>query len=207
MSTPTEAFEAFRAAFERGEQPNPIDYLETVTGRDRLALDTMIDRYLTEDAPLRSFDPQAFAAAQETPLMQRIASVVADAPLAWPSLLPALRQQAGLRRVDLAEQLARDLDLAGHEPLVAAAYHEMEAGQLTSRTVKEPVLQALSRLLDTTIEGLRRAGEAVTPRPAAAAGYARGAAGDEALYRNALDALGDAEAQQRVDELFRATAE
>ena len=167
MSTTNETFAAFCAAFERGERPNPNDYIVLVSGPDRLALDAMIDHYLTYDAPTRPYEAATFAESQQTPLMQRIGQIATepaaerDAEEGWATLLPALRQRAGLRRGELARQLAVQIGLQGHENLVDEAYHEMESGGLSAETVKEPVLVALSRLLDSTVETLRRAGQAM----------------------------------------------
>lgn len=203
--TVSEIFSEFVAAFERGEDPFPRTFLERVRGRERFELEGMIERYLLTDAPLESYDAQAFASARETPAMRRIAELAGGAGEAsWSILLPQLRADAGLRRRDLSGRLSQELGLEGHEDLVDKAYHDMERGAIGARSVAREVLDVLSNLLNVSVERLRHAG-AIAPSGAPVPGnaFARGLPpGSEDVVPALGRSEGDAHARARVEELF-----
>lgn len=211
MNTIQTILDNFTSAFERGEDPNPQDYLSRITGRDRFVLGEMIDRYLEHDAPPRGYHAGTFAAARATPLMEAVAAAADASTEPWPKLLPRLRQEAKIKRAALVDGLAARLGLAGSERLVGEAYHEMEQGHLTSADVDRSVLEALGELLGTTADALRAAGRAAAPTgasgPALGSALARTAqpaeAHDLGRASRTMPEPSDAEARARVDALFR----
>ena len=112
MTTGEQLFSDFRAEFESGEQPNVADFLASADGADRAALEARIDRYLEEEAPLRSYDAAEFAREQETPVMRRAAELFSEAA---ETNLVAARRRAGLTLDELAAAVLENAGLAAGE--------------------------------------------------------------------------------------------
>ncbi len=145
MTTGEQLFSDFRAAFERGERPNVADFIAEAGGSDRRALELRIDRYLVEEAPLRSYDAAEFAREQETPVMQRAAELFRDAAA---TDLVAARERAGLTLDELAAAVLDKAGVGGDraEQQKAAGYlDQLEQGRLPRLTqrVREAVLAVL----------------------------------------------------------------
>lgn len=155
-----EAFERFAAAYRRDGGADPREYLSQLSGPDRVELQAMIEAFL-ERAPRRSWDPGAFPGSlAERALARADGEAAAPEPLGWPQLLPQLRAGARLKRRTVVERLAETLGFPGSEDRVAAYYHLMEQGQLRPSGVSDRVLEALAAVLDSSVEALRRSGNA-----------------------------------------------
>ncbi len=109
MTTTERLFEDFRAAFERGDRPNLGELLASATAEQRPELEDRIERYLLEEAPMRRYDAEAFAAEQETALMQSAADLFTDAFALQPS---RARERAGLSVDELAARVLAEAGLA-----------------------------------------------------------------------------------------------
>jgi hypothetical protein len=204
----------FIARWERGERPDPADYLERVEGVDRRELAALIDGYL-ERAPRRRVDPAVLAGSPVRALVDDLARALEGRAGTWPVLLPRLRAAARLRRAELVQRLADALGVGDRAEKVGRYYHAMEQGQLDPRGVSDRVLEALASLTGTTAQALREAAGALAPprRPPAPDGaapgvaFARTAAPDpEHLAAMAQGQAGRVEADgdepDEVDELF-----
>ena len=200
MSTVDELFERYKAAFAAGEGSDPSPYLELVSGGDRRELSALIDGFLARGAR-REFTPEAFAAAQATPLARRVMASLSET---WPELLPAARDRAGILRADLVTRLAEALGVTARRDKVERYYHQMEKGLLEPAGVSERVLRALSEIVGVSVERLRAAGRAIPPPPPAAAPtFARVASQPRMASRVAGSAAAEPPEWDEVDELFR----
>ena len=193
----------FNDEHERGTA-DPQRYLAQVSGRDRLALETMIDAYL-EAAPRRTWDEQAFAASRAASVAEQIEDSVFGVSGAWPTLLPRLRMRAQIARDDLTRGLAEALGVGDRADKVHSYYHQMERGSLPPEGVSQRVLDALGKLLGVSGERLREAGSAGPGGSAAPAmTFARSAPAPLDALAQRTDAPRDAEDFDEVDQLFRA---
>jgi len=208
MSTVDDLFGAFRTAFRERGDVDPHEYLDQVSGTDRSELEALIDGFLAT-GPTRAFDEAAFARFQADPLAQRILAsvgVAATAAETWATLLPAARERAQIKRSLLVERLARALGVSGRERKVAGYYHRMEHGTLEPESVSPKVLEALSAIVDVSVERLREAGRRMAP-PAAGGmpAFARAIAASPVEYSMPApgpEAPADEDAWDEVDELF-----
>ena len=191
-----------------GAAPDPQAFLERAAPDERRLLARRIDEHLAA-APRRSWDPAAFEATLQTPLMREIATSVRGASGLWPALLPRLRNAAELRRQEVVARLAGELGAADREAKVRAYYHQMEQGLLDQEGVSDTVLEKLADILGSSLQTLRVAGralgDAVSPdAPVAGAVFARTARADEAFptapASPGVEAAEDA--WDEVDELF-----
>lgn len=193
---------------EAGVAPDLAPYLERVPEADRSTLARRIEELLVSE-PRRKWDPAAFEATLNSSLMREIETSVRGASGLWPALLPRLRNSAHLKRREVVQRLAGELQVSDREEKVGRYYHEMEQGLLDERGVSETVLDALARILGSSADALREAGRALGPpslggRDAPSPVYARTAIPDSA-YAPAdqpAPADGSPEAWDEVDELF-----
>lgn len=206
--------EDYIAAHRGGREADPREWLQRVEGRDRAALEGLIDAYLAR-APMRPWDPEAFRESGLAPFAEQVTTALHGQSGAWPALLPQLRDRAALRRAELVDRLAAALGAPDKRDKVGSYYHEMEQGLLPSEGVDDEVLAALGSILGQSADALRQAGRSLMPgagEPAAgpARAFARQAAPDPA-YDDASEALvareaaapaSDAEPDE-VDRLFR----
>ena len=199
MSTVDELFERYKAAFAAGEGNDPSPYLDQVGGGDRRELEALIDGFLARGAR-PSFSAEAFAAAQATPLAQR---VMASLNETWPELLPAARDRAGILRSELVTRLAEALGVGPRRDKVERYYHQMEKGLLEPAGVSERVLTALSEIVGVSVERLRAAGRTLPPPPSSAPTFARAASRSQMAAPPALRSRSAPQEWDEVDELFR----
>lgn len=201
MSTVDELFDRYKAAFQSGEASDPAPYLEQVSGADRRELETLIDGFLARGAR-RTYTPEAFAAAQASPLAQRVMDTLGET---WPVLLPKARNEAGMLRSDLVGRLAAALGAGAKQEKVARYYHQMERGLLEPSGVSDRVLEALSEIVGVSKARLRAAGRAITPPPEGPA-FARSASRSAPAAPAAPPAAASASEPpewDEVDDLFR----
>ena len=201
----------FKDEHERSGAGDPQRYLESVSGRDRLTLETLIEQYLAA-APRRAWNEEQFEASGAAPLVEGIEQSLAGSAGTWPALLPRLRARAQLARADLTARLAESLGVGDRKEKVHRYYHQMEVGTLPAEGVSQRVLDALGTILGESGDALRRAGAGMArPGPLSEhATFARTAPAAD------FDAAAPAAARERrepdadewdeVDELFRAGA-
>src|SRR5688572_14243407 len=101
-----------------GDEPDPLPYLDELTGTERIELAALIDGFLAE-APPPPFDQERFDRFREDPAHAELV----DRLLA-PSL-QELRTEAELSKQAVTKLLSEELGLAGHEPAVKGRYHEL----------------------------------------------------------------------------------
>ena len=205
--------EDYIAAHRGGGDADPREWLGRVEGRDRIALEGLIDAYLVR-APMRQWDPEAFRESGLAPFAEQVTTALHGQSGSWPALLPQLRNRAALKRADLTERLAAALGAPDRQDKVGFYYHEMEQGLLPSEGVDDKVLDALGTILGQSAEALRQAGRSLLPgagdgsaRPAQA--FARRTSPDPD-YLDALEAPADFQAEpgdsgetDEIDRLFR----
>lgn len=199
--------EDYIAAHRGGRQADPREWLGRVQGRDRAALEGLIDTYLAR-APMRRWDPVAFRESGLGPFAEQVTTALHGRSGAWPALLPQLRDRAALRRAELIERLAGALGAPDRQDKVGFYYHEMEQGLLPSEGVDDKVLTALGSILGQSAEALRQAGRSLLPGAGEAAGgpaavFARHASPDPAYS----DAPGSPDTVAREPAPADATAE
>lgn len=215
MTTVDELFDRYRAAYRGGEPPDPGALLGGLAADDRQELTALIDAFLAND-PGRPYDEAAYARFEQDALTQRIAAGVdalagAGAAETWATLLPAARDAAEISRATLVSRLAAALGVGDRTARVGDYYHDMESGSLPAEGVSQRVLQALSELVDVSVERLRTAGRRVGPAGGgAAAVFARSstaaappAAAPAPMGPPGSDAEAGAQPWDEVDELFR----
>ena len=209
-----ELLSRYIAEHRAGGDADPVAYLEQAQPGERAQLAALIDAYL-ERAPRASFDDAAFDGSPAAATVEALERSLGGVSGLWPSLLPALRTAAGLKRRELVARLAHALDQVGSEEKVGLYYHEMEQGLLPSAGVSDRVLEALADLTGSTLQALRDAGRALVAAGARPSGevpaFARAAIVDSASAVPARAQERDlpaAATQQwdEVDELFRGGA-
>jgi hypothetical protein len=163
-----------------GGEADPAPYLERAAAGDRKELAALIDAYLAQ-APRRAFDEADFRGSSAEAVVEGLQRSLTGTAGLWPVVLPRLRENAGLKRRELVERLARSLGVGENTAKVGRYYHEMEQGLLPSPGVSDRVLEALARLVGSTAGSLREAGEAIrggAERPPGGMAFARAAYGD-----------------------------
>jgi hypothetical protein len=203
----------YKEAHQSGGEADPRPYLARVAGLDRDLLAGLIDAYLAQ-APRRPYSASAFAESRAAPVAEEVERALAGAGGMWPTLLPRLRSRARLRRAELVAELAARLGAQSKQEKVGLYYHQMEQGLLPESGVSNTVLEALGKVVGSTSEALRKAGQMPAPGPPRTdegAVFARATYGEPAA-----EAARDAEelaARERpveewdeVDRLFRGGA-
>ncbi len=166
MSAVEERFDAFAAAWERGEHPDPAAAIAGAPEEERAALGGMIAAYLSANP--RTDVPDDVVAA-------RAADPASEPPVAWPELLPALRERARITRSALVERLAAALGFPDATEQVEEHVHGLETGGLPAGRVRPAVVAALASILDvpeSLLEAGRRLGSPGV-EPAAMAAFSR----------------------------------
>jgi transcriptional regulator with XRE-family HTH domain len=186
----------FVAAWSAGERPRPASYLERVAPAERDELGEQIETFLLL-APEPMYPEAAWGEMTADPGVTAIAAA-AMVPEPWPSLLPRLRQRAGLTLAQVAGRLGLP---AEQQRKAERLLHRMEAGRLDPRRPTRTLLQRLADVFGVAPAALDWRGS----RPAAPAALYR-AAGDTPPRRR-LDLLAEgllteADAWDEVDELF-----
>lgn len=174
--------EQYISTHQAGGNADPREWLAQVEGRDRSALEGLIDAYLAR-APMRRWDPDAFRESGLAPFAEQVTTALHGRSGTWPALLPRLRDRAALRRSELTERLAAALGAPDKQDKVGFYYHEMEQGLLPSEGVDDEVLEALATILGQSAEMLSQAGRSLLPGAGEASGvgapaFARQAAPD-----------------------------
>ena len=195
MSAVEERFDAFAAAWERGENPDPAAALADAPEDERAALGGMIAAYLSANP--RTAVPEDVVAA-------RAADPASEPPLAWPELLPELRLRTKTTRSALVKRLAAALGYPDATEQVEEHVHGLETGALPAARVRPKVVAALARILDVPealLDAGRRMGPAAGAPPAATTAFLREA--QPPAMPATADELTDAAARNpEIDDLF-----
>lgn len=132
-------FEEYAAQVARGEEPDARDYLDRA-GADEPKLAALIEEYLLTLPLLEPGDEQV-AALQ--------AWLEGEGPLL------GVRRQRGLKRADVVGRLVELLGLEQRQTKkVGGYYHDLESGLLDTTRVDRRVLDALGRILATSVSGV-----------------------------------------------------
>ena len=195
MSAVEGRFDAFAAAWERGENPDPAAALADAPEDERAALGGMIAAYLSANP--RTAVPEDVVAA-------RAADPASEPPLAWPELLPELRLRTKTTRSALVKRLAAALGYPDATEQVEEHVHGLETGALPAARVRPKVVAALARILDvpeSLLEAGRRMAPAAGAQPAAMAAFLREA--QPPAMPATAEELTDAVARSpEIDDLF-----
>jgi hypothetical protein len=167
MSMVEQRFDSFTAAWERGENPDPAAAIAQAPEGERAALGAMIAAYL-------SANPRT--EVPEEVVLALAASPASEPPLAWPELLPVLRERTGTTRSALVQKLAAALGHPDATEQVEEHVHGLETGGLPAARVRPKVVAALARILDVPewlLEAGRRMAPAAGAQPAAMRAFLR----------------------------------
>lgn len=187
----------FIAAWNAGERPRLPDYLERVPITDREDLADQIEAFLLF-APEPEYSAETWQSMVSDPAVVAAGEASFAAPEPWPSLLPRLRERAGLSWAQVAERLGVS-DSAKAERRLA----DMETGKLDSTRPTRRLLERLGDVLGVSADALDWRGGGMG-RSSVVGAY-RSASPSPAEQR--LDHLADAllsddEGWDDVDELF-----
>jgi hypothetical protein len=188
------AFDAFVAAWERGDRPDPAAAIASAGEADREALAAMLAAYLAANPD---------ADVTEERVMARAAHPSSDPPQAWAEVLPALRARTGTTRGALVARLAEMLGFPEARAQVEEHVHALETGQLAPARVRPPVVVALARILQVP-EELLEVGRRIAPPQVgmtAASAFLR-AAPAGAPPPAAAEGADDAPRVAEIDDLF-----
>lgn len=190
MTSVDRLLEQYATAYRSGDT-DPWPYLDQVEGDERVELEQMMELFLLKVEP-REWDPLAFSKSSAAGFVDQLVSKLLVPEQGWRELLPSMRLGMKMKREAVFAELARALDAKGKEEEVKVAdyYNDMEQGNLDPRGVSDRVLEALSGIYGTTVDVLRRVGEATPPPKAGGAVFARSEDRD-------LEPAGSIEAQPR----------
>ena len=131
MTSADELFRSYVAAFEADQDPAPADYTGRLEGPERYALELMIDRYLTNDAPSRPVDEALFQSARKTAWAQTARELMAEPS---PADFRLAREEQDMSVDELAVKVLADGGIESPTPEEkgkAADYlGRLEAGEL-----------------------------------------------------------------------------
>lgn len=203
MTSVDQLFVAFVAEYRSGGEADPRTFLQQAPSEGREELAALMDHFLAT-APRQPLSEDALTSSSGKRTVDALERALLGQAGLWPSLLPRLRGQAGLKRSELVHELAEALGVSDHEGKVASYYHQMEQGTLPSAGVTRRVLDALGPVLGETAEALRKAGQSLNPSAGlASADGAFARTGDGSVGPPRPTVEGDSGGWDEVDELFR----
>jgi hypothetical protein len=206
MSDVDQLLAEYVAEHRAGGEADPRAYVARASPAERTELAVLIDAYLVR-VPRRAFDPEDFRGSAAERTVDELERALGGQSGLWPTLLPRLRDRAGLKRSELVERLAAALGLRNLTSKVAGYYHEMEQGQLPARGVSDRVLEALGQIVGETTQTLKDAGSSLRPAAEGLDGpdtaFARRAYPEPAAPARAAPAPHPEDEWDEVDELFR----
>lgn len=143
----------FIAAWNAGQRPRLAAYLERAAPAERDDLADQIETFLML-APEPAYSEDTWREMTADPVVARAAEASFAPAEPWPSLLPRLRDRAGLTWSEVASGLAQRLGFEGREDKAEDYLADMEAGQLEPRRVSWRLLDSLAELLGVTAAAL-----------------------------------------------------
>src|SRR5450432_1043788 len=117
MADTDQLLSEFISADRAGSTPDPLECLARADEPQRAQLEQLIDDYLAQ-APRRPFDAAAFATSPARAIADDLSRVVLGQSGSWPTVLPALRNRARLKRAELVARLTSALEADGQEAKV-----------------------------------------------------------------------------------------
>ena len=211
MSTTEQLLSDFIDAWNAGRRPRVREYLARLPdGPERDDLADQLTSWL-EVAPTPAYSEQTRAEISQTPALARLREATDKDAGLWPTVVPTLRERAGLSIADLAGKLVERFGLDRKETERTAGYLDrLERGALDPTRISQRLTAALAGILGVGERTLTDAGtynRGLRP-PAAAAGGAlfRAAAPAPAAYREDFEVLARAArtpAPPPLDELDR----
>jgi hypothetical protein len=186
----SQLFEEWAAHVAREERPDPAEYIDRA-GPQGEELARMMDRFLRASRP-----PQP-----DEQTVELVRAWAADEPL-----LVALRERQGVKRESVVDAVMRAFRLPEEKRAkVTRYYHELEAGLLDPRRLKQELLDVIGEALRTRpvrLFLLRPRPLHVEPSPMFRAPAAPAAAMDSMVMARA-----EPPASDEVDRLFGVSAE
>ena len=204
----------FIDAWNAGARPDVDDYLARAPESDRRELAEQLVAFMTF-APTPAYTDEALAAIRAEPIVAEALGAPSARGGVLPALLVALRERLSWTTPQVADELARELEVPEEKTSKVASYLErLERRELDPSGVSSRVFDGLARLFGVPrdeLEGAADLGGWVAPAPTARrAAMAFRASDTEAAedVRDELDLLAEAlhapggAARDEVDELF-----
>lgn len=164
-----ERLAAFARAYEAGDG-DPVPFMEGLDETGRRRFQMMVSDYLEEN-PERQRDVSRLKDPAMARLIGSVASRLDGASGGMSRLVVDLREGRHLLQEDVVEALATELDATDTEKeKIDDYYHDLEFGNLPARGISGKLLTSLGRILGTTAEKLREAGQALGPSGSPATG-------------------------------------
>ena len=205
MTSVAHALGEFIAAWNAGERPRLDDYISRVAPDEQDDLAQQIRMYMLTAPEPEEYSEEAWAEMSADPMIARIAEQAME-PEPWPSLLPRLRERAGLTAAAVVDRLG-----TRNRAKAQNLYEEMESGELDPERPSWALLDKLAGIFGVSREsldwrggGLQVLRSMAAPPPAAAPALFRS---DDAVTHHDMDLLADGLTQQAddwddVDDLF-----
>ena len=187
-----------------GRRPQVDEWLARVAAGEREELAEALMTWLSV-APTPEYDDALLAQLRADPAVAAVVAGAAGEAGAWPSLLPRLRERAGLAVRELAARVTGAFGLAGQEARAEAYLVRMERGELDATRVSRRLLAALGEALGVSAATLAEAGD-LRPRVAPAVRFRAAPAARAGMMGADMDALSRAAmapAPPPMDELDR----
>jgi transcriptional regulator with XRE-family HTH domain len=203
MSETERVLSEFIDDWNAGRRPRAEAWLERVPEAEREELAEALMEWLAV-APTPDYDEAMLAQLKADPAVAAVVAGAAAEAGAWPSLLPRLRERAGLAVRDLAGRVTATFGLGGQEERAVAYLERMESGELDAARVSRRLLEALGAALGVSASALAEAGD-LRPRPAPAVRFraAPAAAMEMAADFDTLSRAAMSPAPPPMDELDR----
>lgn len=206
-----ERFAAFTRSYEAGDG-DPLPFMEGLDEPGRRRFQLMVDDYL-EGNP----EPDRDLSRLKDPAVARLIGAVVPrldgASGGMSTLVIDLRERHELLQEDVVEALADELDAtAAEKEKIDDYYHDLEFGNLPAEGISAKLLAALGKILGTTGERLKEAGQALGPSGSPATGliFTRMADDAEDIVMGEASPTGEvpsgagrrADPPDRIDQLF-----
>jgi transcriptional regulator with XRE-family HTH domain len=166
MSEVDRVLSEFIDDWNAGRRPRAEEWLERVEEDSREELAEALMEWLAV-APTPEYDEAMLAQLRADPAVTAVVAGAGGEAGTWPSLLPRLRERAGLAVRELAGRVTAAFGLGGQEERAIAYLERMEAGELDATRVSRRLLAALGEALGVSASVLAEAGD-LRPRPAPA---------------------------------------
>src|SRR4051794_40635917 len=195
MSTTEQLLSDFIDAWNAGRRPRVRDYLARLPdGPQRDDLADQLTSWL-EVAPTPAYSEQTRAEIGQAPALARLRDATDQDAGLWPTLVPTLRERAGLSLAELAATLVARFSLDGKETERTAGYLDrLERGALDPTRISQRLTTALAGILGVGERALADAGtysRGLRPSATATAGGAlfRAATPPPAAYQEDFELL------------------
>jgi transcriptional regulator with XRE-family HTH domain len=162
MTSIDQALSAFIDAWNAGERPDVIAYLDRVDAGDRPALADEIEMWL-DVAPTPRYDEATRAQISSDPILLAALAAGTAAAMPFAERVRAARERAGLAIAEAAERVARAAGLTGQEQRTAEYLGRLERDELDERRVSRRLVDALARAFGADPDALSPSWGAAAP--------------------------------------------